>query len=116
MMNDFIQAHNEILKEIKLIENSKAYEFEDAYAKELYLKALHAKAHAIRVKAKEFYPVLKKPERIVDKLLKRWKKELEPMPEVGNDINVTTKNKLDRFNYSDKDINHILDEMGYGKC
>lgn len=123
MMSQFMQAHDEVLREIKLIEKSIVLGTEEAYAKELQINALHAKAHAIRTKAKEFYPT-QPPKRIVNKLVdnikRRWQKELEPtpempeVPEVPEMPEVPTKcSKLDKFDYSDKDINSILDEMGY---
>ena len=64
--------------------------------KRFQLEALLKEESEIRNKAK--HPI-QSPERIVDKLLKRWKKELEPTPE------------LDRFDYADKDVNAMLDAM-----
>jgi hypothetical protein len=103
-MNEFITAHRQVLSELEHVKKSTAYYVEDVMAKEARIKALMAQAEAIRKMAKEYIPP--KDESFKDRLLKRWKRELEPTPQV-----TTKRSGLDTFDYSDKDINAKLNDM-----
>jgi hypothetical protein len=88
MLQEFISTHRQVLEEIERVKKSEARCLEDYMLKDANLKALELKAAQIRRAAKAYKPP--PPERIVDKLLKRWKKEVEPSPELG-DKNVVKK-------------------------
>ena len=52
-MYNFIEAHKEVMQEIRRLERTITSGPEDAYAREIQIKALHAKGNAIRTSAKE---------------------------------------------------------------
>jgi DNA repair ATPase RecN len=99
MLQDFIKAHRQVLEEIERVKKSEARSLEDFMLKDANLRALELKASQIRQAAKAYKP--QPPEKIVDKVLKRWKKEAEPSPEVNIIEDIYKARQLDKYQFAD---------------
>ena len=104
----YAEIHKKLIEEIKLREQAVCFSQEDEDLKYVHIKYLQIVAENMRIRARkesrgDYIPT--------DKMLLKG-----AMNWLYGDTRHTTKkvDRVDTFDYSDKDVNTLLDEMGYG--
>ena len=104
----YAEIHKKVIEEIKLREQAVCFSQEDEDLKYEHIKYLKIVAENMRIRARKELNGKYVP---TDKLLLKG-----AMKWLYGDTRHTTERakKVDKFDYSDKDINATLDEWGYG--